>query len=88
MEDIGIGGGEGGLKDRPGPSGQTVAETAAMEDINIGQAPVYTPYKEPAKTTTPFHPSQGSNGGGQRNGSSGGMGKNKDPGGGTAGSPF
>jgi len=69
-----------------GDNKMNVSKTAAMEDINIGQAPVYTPYKEPAKTTTPFPPSQGGQGGLQdRNG---GMGKGKDPGGGAAGSPF
>ena len=42
-----------------GDNKTNVSKTAAMEDININQKPVFTPYKEPAKTTTPFHPSQG-----------------------------
>jgi hypothetical protein len=69
------------------PEGQaeaspTVSETAAMEDININQAPVITPYVPP-----PAQLSQAPPGSGDRHG--GGVGGYRgDPGGGAAGSPF
>ena len=68
------------------PEGQaeaspTVSETAAMEDININQAPVITPYVPPPPQLPQAPP-----GSGDRHG--GGGGYRGDPGGGTRGSPF
>jgi len=80
-----------GYDDRPGPSGQTVAETAAMEDININQAPVFTapaPVAPAPVAPAPVWTPAGNGGGGDRHGGGGGMGRGRDPGGGAAGSPF
>jgi len=81
----------GGDQDRPGPIGPTVSETAAMEDININQAPVFTapaPVAPAPVAPAPVWTPAGNGGGGDRHGGGGGMGRGRDPGGGAAGSPF
>ena len=69
-------------RDRPGSSGQTVAETAAMEDI----APAPPAPPTPVTYYAPSPEQHG--GGGDRHGGGGGYGRGRDPGGGAAGSPF